>query len=268
MVMEHIAKGKPKQTLHHDLTDNEASEAEYIAMGEDKNIKAQHALFHNTNQGKGGELDTEQEEGGAFIKEEEVKPNQLVDVMDVDQLSETREASKGTEYDAAMDIKNLVEHTSVTGNTNAENDTKDNIRIIVHQNENEGGCDICHMTESAGINKLPSILFHGETLQDQIQLCKDHYEAMFRLVTVDRQEITVMATDSLNRAAEMIRNTLDHIQPTKRSQLQSIIIVEQEAKAAMEMQQLIACYDDGLLDSGRARLNEERMLYLLHSASG
>lgn len=96
--------------------------------------------------------------------------------MDVDQLSETKEASTGTEDAAAMDTKNIADNTSVAGNTNAENDIRDNIGIAIHQNENKGGCDICHTKKSAGITKLPSI-FHVRQLylHDRIHMYTVYY---------------------------------------------------------------------------------------------
>ncbi|CEP09021.1 hypothetical protein [Parasitella parasitica] len=127
----------------------------------------------------------------------------------------------------------------------------------------ESRASLMDFSEARGVREDDGSRVDGETLQGNLQLCKEHYEAMVKYVTMDRQEMISTASDSLSRA-EVIRNTLDHIHPTKRYQLQ-VVIAEQEAQA-IEMQQMIAHYD-GLLEGERARLNE-RLQYLLHSASG
>ncbi|GAN11774.1 hypothetical protein MAM1_0934c11370, partial [Mucor ambiguus] len=127
----------------------------------------------------------------------------------------------------------------------------------------ESRVSMLDFAEVRGTREEDGSRWDGETLQGNLALCKQHYESMVHYVTMDRQEMIATAQASLSRA-EVIRNTLDHIHPTKRYQLQEVI-AEQEAKA-VEMQQIVTQYD-GLLESERTRLNE-RMLYLLHSASG
>ncbi|CEP06867.1 hypothetical protein [Parasitella parasitica] len=104
----------------------------------------------------------------------------------------------------------------------------------------------------------------AESLKAEIALCNEHHELVVRYVTVGRQDMVDTAIKRL-LSAETVRKSMAYFHPMEHAELQEII-AEEEANAS-DLQQMVITYDGQLEGEQRTRL-QQRMLYLLHCASG
>ncbi|CEP08878.1 hypothetical protein, partial, partial [Parasitella parasitica] len=89
----------------------------------------------------------------------------------------------------------------------------------------------------------------GESILDHLRLCKEQYELVVKYVTQERQEMVDTAMNRLRRA-EVVRESMAHMAPMARPQLQAVI--EEQESQAHEIQNAIATFD-GQLDGERER---------------